>query len=325
VVLFLNVTPNPRLSEVQDGARLYQEENCDVIVAVGGGSPIDCAKGIGVLTANRRPLRDFVGVDRIELPSPPLLCIPTTAGSGAEVSQFAILTELEERQKLAIVSKAVVPDAALVDPEPLVTQSPYLTACAGLDALAHAFEAYLSNAASYITDLHAREAVRQLWPNLLPSMHAPQDLELRRRLMRGSLSAGLAFSNASLGAVHAMAHPLGGLTDETHGQCTANLLPHVIRYNYVPGSESAARYDQLAQEMGLPVSEAPPSRRVHILCNAIFEMLEKTCLLQPLAAQGLSSSDIPAIAAQAMRDPCMVTNPRRPNQEEIEELYANAL
>ncbi|MEN6351531.1 MAG: iron-containing alcohol dehydrogenase, partial [Syntrophomonas sp.] len=225
--LFSNISPNPRSEQVMEGAAVYQGEDCHAIIAVGGGSPMDCAKGIGIVCTNDQHIREFEGADQVSIPGPPLICIPTTSGSSADVSQFAIITNKQRNVKMAIVSKMLVPDVALIDPETLLTMPAYLAACTGMDALTHAIEAFVSNATSPLTDILALEAIRLVNSNIIQSLEKPQDMEVRARMMRGSMLAGLAFSNAILGAVHAMAHSLGGLLDLPHGECNAILLRHV--------------------------------------------------------------------------------------------------
>jgi len=159
--LFSAVTPNPKAEEVMAGVRHYEANECDIIVSVGGGSVTDCAKGIGIASANKSHILDFEGVDNVPLPPPPLICVPTTAGTSADVSQFAIITDTAERVKIAIISKAVVPDVSLVDPDTCFTMDPYLTACTGLDALVHAIEAFVSQANGPMSDLHASADYRR--------------------------------------------------------------------------------------------------------------------------------------------------------------------
>ncbi|MDO9631981.1 MAG: iron-containing alcohol dehydrogenase, partial [Humidesulfovibrio sp.] len=172
-VLFSDVRTNPRDSEVMHGAEIYQAEGCDAVVAVGGGSPMDCAKGISIVSANKRHILEFEGVDNVPDPGPPLICVPTTAGSSADVSQFAIISDTTRMVKIAIVSKAVVPDAALIDPALTVTMDRELTADTGVDALTHAIEAYVSNAHGPITDLLALEAVRRIARHLPAAINNP--------------------------------------------------------------------------------------------------------------------------------------------------------
>jgi alcohol dehydrogenase class IV len=251
--VFSEVTSNPRAEEVMAGADRFRTLGCDVIVAVGGGSPIDCAKGIGIVAANGQHILAFGGADRVPLPMPPVICVPTTGGTSADVSQFAIVTDRDKRTKITIVSKAVVPDVALVDPRTLLTMDPYLTACTGMDALVHAIEAFVSSGSSPLTDLHALEAIRLVTAWLPACLRDPGDLEARTHMMMGSLSAGLAFSNASLGAVHAMSHSLGGALDLPHGECNSIMLDHVLAFNF---SAAAERCDRIGEAMGLSYAAA---------------------------------------------------------------------
>ncbi|HSH12986.1 MAG TPA: iron-containing alcohol dehydrogenase, partial [Desulfurivibrionaceae bacterium] len=173
VTLFTGVSANPKVDEVMTGAELYRSNACDVIVAVGGGSPMDCAKGIGIVSSNGRPILEFEGVDMVEVPMPPLICIPTTGGTSADVSQFAIIMDPLEKTKVAIISKTVLPDLALIDPVTLTSMDPFLTACTGLDALTHGIEAFVSNAHSPMTDIHALEGIRLVSKHLVDSVKNP--------------------------------------------------------------------------------------------------------------------------------------------------------
>lgn len=176
--LFTDLTPNPKDVEVMNGAQVYLDTGCDAIVAVGGGSPMDCAKGIGIVSSNGGKIWLYEGVDEIVRPLPPLVCVPTTAGTSADVSQFAIITDTNRKVKLAIVSKAVVPDVSLIDPVTTLTKDRALTAYTGLDALVHAIEAFVSNANSPVTDTHALEAVRLISSTLTGAVDKPDDLGL---------------------------------------------------------------------------------------------------------------------------------------------------
>ena len=247
-VVFKDIHPNPKDSEVIEGTKVFQEEGCNIIIALGGGSTIDCAKAIGIVHSNKRDIREFEGVDNVKLPGPPIICIPSTCGSSADVSQFCIIVDSLRRVKFAIVSKTLVPDLALIDPMMLTTLSPDYIACTGMDALTHAIEAYVSNAQSAISDLHAIEAIKLMSGYLYKAVKDSGDLNVLSKVMLGSLHAGLAFSNASLGAVHAMAHSLGGFLDLPHGECNAVLLRHIIDYNFDWASD---RYETICQAMGI--------------------------------------------------------------------------
>jgi alcohol dehydrogenase class IV len=262
-------------------------------------------------------------VDEVPVPAPPLICIPTTAGTSADVSQFAIINDTMRRVKIAIISKTVVPDAALIDPEVTTSMDPYLTACTGMDALTHAIEAYVSNAQSPITDLHALESIRLIWHYLYRAINQPTDVEARTQMMLASLYAGLAFSNASLGAVHAMAHSLGGFLDLPHGECNALLLEHVVAYNFESAPE---RYQRIAQVIGIKETNPNLDVQKNALIYALHEMRQRVGINKSLGQCGVNIQNIPDLAANAMRDSCMVTNPRVPtSQDEIEDIYAAAL
>jgi len=317
-VTFLGVTPNPKDYEVMKGVELYRNECCDLIIAVGGGSPMDCAKGIGAVATNNGHITDYEGVDEIDNPAPPLIFIPTTAGTSADVSQFAIITDTSRKVKIAIVSKMAIPDIALVDPMTTVSMPPNLTAETGMDALCHAFEAFVSTAASPLTDMAATSAIRLIFENLHEAYSNPLDLKARDNMMMASLMAGLAFSNASLGLVHAMAHSLGGLQNLPHGECNALLLEKVIDFNYPAASY---KYDQLAEPMGIQFTHSDPLYRSSLISEKVAELRKKVGIVQTLSEKGVSSEDLHQLANFAQQDACLATNPRESTPEIIESIY----
>jgi len=320
--VFSKITPNPRDTEVMAGAKVYDEAGCDAIVAVGGGSPLDCAKGIGIVSSNKRTILDFEGVDQIRVPPPPMICIPTTAGTGADVSQFSIINDTERKVKIAIISKMIVPDIALVDPEPLTSLSPELTAHTGMDAITHSVEAFVSNASSPVTDVHAFESIQLMTGYLLKAYKNPENLEYRYQTMLGSLCAGLAFSNASLGAVHAMAHSLGGFSDLPHGECNSLLLEHVMAFNYDSCPE---RYETVGKAMGLELASLSPAERKDRIIGSVRNLREALGITDTLGDLGVTKADIPHLVKNALHDPCMATNPRQPVAADIERIYEEAL
>ncbi|MFE8599062.1 alcohol dehydrogenase-like regulatory protein ErcA [Archangium violaceum] len=319
--LFADVSPNPRAQEVHRGVQVYLQEHCDALVAVGGGSPMDCAKGIGIVLANKEDILTFEGVDRIARPIPPLVCVPTTAGSSADVSQFAIITDPHRRLKISIISKAIVPDISFVDYDTTRTLTPFLIACCGMDAFVHGIEAFVSNAHSKLTDVYALAAISLIWNNLRAAMESPVNEAARHQLMEGSLEAGLAFSNTSLGAVHAMAHALGGLIDNPHGEANTLLIDHVVAFNYEAASE---RFDLIAEKMGLEPTRLAPGRRKEALLSALRQLKHSSGLALRLRDKGVSRSDIPFLARNALADPCMATNPRCLTLRDVEVLYEQA-
>ena len=317
-VVFDNVTANPKDHEVMDGVGVCKNEECDLIIAVGGGSPMDCAKGIGVVLGNPGNILEYEGVDMVPNPGPPLIFIPTTAGSSADVSQFAIITDTSREVKIAIISKMVIPDIALIDPKTTITMPPELTAATGMDALCHAFEAFVSNASSPLTDMAAITAVNIIADTLLKAYQEPEKIIYRDKMMTASLMAGLAFSNASLGLVHSMAHSLGGAMGLPHGECNALLLEKVVQFNY---SASTKKYDQLAKAIHLNIDNYDVSERGLAISNQISNLRKKLNINRKLIDLGVQYSDIPKLSQFAFMDPCLATNPQDTNTEDIEKLY----
>jgi alcohol dehydrogenase len=320
--LFSKVTPNPRSSEVMEGADIFLSRGCDAMVAVGGGSVIDCAKAIGIVVSNGGDILRFEGADQVERPMPPVICIPTTGGTGADVSQFSIITDILEHRKFAIVSKAIVPDVSLVDPETLTTMDNYLTACTGIDTLVHAIEAFVSKGSSPLTDLYALNAVSLVTKHLAASIQEPQNLNFRKEIMLASLEAGIAFSNASLGAAHAMAHSLGGVLDLAHGECNAIVLSNVIEFNF---DDAPERFRKIAEFMGLDLRGMINSEAKKTLTKAVSHLRKGLGVNKSLGEAGVKSTDIPLLAKRALQDICVVTNPRIPNHRDIEVLYEESI
>lgn len=321
-VLYTEVSPNPRIDEVMRGAELYHEHQCTAIVAIGGGSPMDCAKAIGIVAVHGRHILEFEGVDTVSVSSPPLVLIPTTAGTSADVSQFVILTNPAERVKFSIVSKAVVPDVSLIDPETTLSMDPFLAACTGIDAMVHAIEAFVSVGSGPLTDPHALEAMRLLNGNLVQMIANPQDIVLREKVMLGSMQAGLAFSNAILGAVHAMSHSLGGYLDLPHGLCNAALIEHVVAFNYDAAPE---RFKIIAETFGIDCRGLTAKQIRERLLFHLRALRQAVGFQDTLAQHGVDLSDIPFLSRHAMQDPCILTNPRKTSQRDMEVVYGEAL
>ncbi len=315
-VVFDQITANPKDTEAMEGARVFRNHHCDLIVAIGGGSALDCAKCISIVSSNGGHILDYEGVDEIHLPGPPLICLPTTAGTSADVSQFAIILDTQEKVKKAIISKMVVPDLALIDPVPLMEMGMYLTACTAMDALTHAIEAYVSSAHSALTDIHALSAIGLIVVHIEEAVSTRRTLETMGYMMQGSMEAGLAFSNASLGAVHAMAHSLGGAYDLPHGECNSILLEHVVEANFEAAS---LRYCIIAEKMGIPVGELEIFEVKKLLLQKIRTIRERVGISGFLKMDG--PMDLDALATSALNDPCMITNPKSFTKEEVKAIY----
>jgi len=320
-VVFDNVVSNPRDYQVAQGAELYKQKNCDVIIALGGGSPIDVAKAVAVLATNPGELQDYVGCNLIGRPIPPLICVPTTAGTGSDVSQFAVIADQYKKVKMTILSRAIMADLSLIDPELLQTKSPELIAATGMDALTHAIEAYVSSLAWPLTDPHAIHAIELVFKHLVKATQT-KDPSALEGMAIASLEAGIAFSNAILGAVHALAHPLGGLYDLHHGLVNAILLPVVVRRNI---EHAAPKFAKIANAMGVETRGVPIEEAGMEVPRQIEGLIEALGLPKRLSQVGVLADDIGNLAKQAEVDLCMLTNPHCYPAEEIESMYREAL
>ncbi|MBP7414874.1 MAG: iron-containing alcohol dehydrogenase, partial [Giesbergeria sp.] len=249
-VVFDGAQPNPTVGNVRAGLAQLQAESCDFVLSLGGGSAHDCAKGIALCATNGGEIADYEGVDRSAKPQLPLVSINTTAGTASEMTRFCIITDEERHIKMAIVDRNVTPLLSVNDADLMLAKPKGLTAATGMDALTHAVEAYVSTAATPITDACALKAIELIAKHLRTAVAHGDNLEAREQMAYAQFLAGMAFNNASLGYVHAMAHQLGGFYDLPHGVCNALLLPHVEAFN---SSVSAERLTQVAQAMGVPV------------------------------------------------------------------------
>ena len=321
-ILFTELTPNPKDFEVMLGAESFKNNRCDGIIAIGGGSPMDLAKGVGIISTNGGMIVDYKGVDMITKAIPPMIFIPTTAGTSADVSQFGIISDTKKKIKVAIVSKNIIPDVALIDYETTLTMDNYLTACTGIDAFTHAIEAYVSKASSPLTDIHAMEAINIIYNYLPLIIKEPDNLQYREKLMFASMEAGFAFSNAILGAVHAMAHSLGGLLDLPHGECNGILLNHVVDFNY---SSTPDKFNKISEIIGIKMHNYNSQEKKLILFDKLQELKESVGIIKSLKELGVRESDIPLLAHNALNDACIITNPREAAKEDIEKIFYKAM
>jgi len=229
-VYYSNVSPNPRDFQIEQGTAFYLSNGADVIMAIGGGSSLDTAKGIAILASNGGKITDYEGANRVDKPLPPMIFISTTAGSGSDISQFCIITDVQRALKMSIITRTIVPNIAIIDPLILRTKPEKLIIESAIDALAHAVEAYISRIASPFTEMQSLKAIDLIMRNLKPAVET-RSLDSLEQLSIGSTAASIAFSNAGLGAEHALAHSLGGHFDLRHGSVHAILLTAVMRFN----------------------------------------------------------------------------------------------
>jgi len=320
--VFDKVQPNPTVSNVNDGLALLKKHDCDFVVSLGGGSPHDCAKGIALVASNGGEISDYEGLDQSKKPQLPLIAINTTAGTAAEMTRFAIITDEKRHVKMAIVDKHTTPVLSVNDPSLMLGMPASLTAATGMDALTHAIEAYVSTAATPITDALALKAIALIQANLLVAVKQGGNIVAREQMAYAQFMAGMAFNNASLGYVHAMAHQLGGFYDLPHGVCNAVLLPHVQRYN---AQVCAERLKDIAHSMGVDVSTMSAEQGASAAINAIEDLASKVGIPAGLAILGAKASDIAMLADNALKDVCGLTNPKQASHEEICQIFISAM
>ncbi|MCZ0754044.1 iron-containing alcohol dehydrogenase [Anoxybacillus sp. J5B_2022] len=318
---FYDVTINPKDSEVEKGCRIYIENECDAIIGIGGGSPIDVAKAIAILATNGGRIHDYEGVDKIHHPLPPQVMVSTTAGSGSEVSQFSVIVDMKEKKKMTIISRSLIPDIAIIDPETLSTKSAHLTASTGLDVLTHGIEAYVSLAATPLTDVQAKNAISLVAEYLRPSVASKMNEEAKTNMAMASLQAGLAFSNAILGAVHAMSHAVGGKYNLLHGDVNSILLPYVMEYNLLANPK---KFADIALFLGIDTRGLSAMAAGKKAIDYVKQLAIDIGAPQRLADIGVEQDELRQMSVVAFHDACMITNPRDVTVEDIEELFRKA-
>ncbi|MGI8693648.1 MAG: iron-containing alcohol dehydrogenase [Geodermatophilaceae bacterium] len=321
-VVWHGVTPNPKDHEVAAGHLIYQASGADVIIGLGGGSVIDAAKAIAVLSSNGGQILDYEGVDRVTQAIPPLIMIPSTSGTGADLSQFCVITDTVRKLKATLIGRALVPNISITDPRLLVTMPEDLNAATGLDALTHGIEAYVSRAASPLTDLHALTAIRLVSGNLLRTIDVPLDTGARAGMAQASLEAGLAFTNAILGATHAMSHQVGGALDLPHGVVNGVLLPHVMRFNAGAHPEP---FVPIAQALGLAVETMSAEDAAHAAADRVRELANSVGVPKGLGDLGVTEEDIAQLSINTLGDACLTTNPRDASVDDVTAIFRAAL
>jgi alcohol dehydrogenase len=321
-VVFDGTIPNPTDENVHAGLKIYKDSNCDMIISLGGGSSHDCGKGIGIVATNGGNIRDYEGVDKSSKAMPPFIAINTTAGTASEMTRFCIITDTSRKVKMAIVDWRVTPNVAINDPLLMVGMPPALTAATGMDALTHAVEAYVSTIATPVTDACALKAMELISGNLRAAVANGSDLEARDRMAYAEYLAGMAFNNASLGHVHAMAHQLGGLYDLPHGVCNAILLPHVERFNMIAKMD---RFVDIALAMGEVVDGLSTRDAAEKALAAIRTLSADVGIPRGLKELGVKEEDLKIMAENAQKDACGLTNPRCPTLKDVVEIYTWAL
>ncbi|WP_411754226.1 L-threonine dehydrogenase [Serratia sp. (in: enterobacteria)] len=314
--------PNPTTENVKQGLALLREHHCDCVVSLGGGSPHDCAKGIALVAANGGEIKDYEGVDRSAKPQLPVVAINTTAGTASEMTRFCIITDEARHIKMAIVDKHVTPILSVNDPHLMAGMPKSLTAATGMDALTHAIEAYVSSAANPITDACALKAATMIAESLRDAVNDGQNMQARENMAYAQFLAGMAFNNASLGYVHAMAHQLGGFYNLPHGVCNAVLLPHVQEFNT---QVAAGRLKDIAAAMGVDVAGLNDQQGAAACIAAIRQLAKDVGIPAGLRDLQVKEEDFATLATNALNDACGFTNPIQASHEQIVAIFKAAM
>ena len=321
-VVFDGTQPNPTCGNVKDGLKLLEENECDFVISLGGGSPHDCAKGIALVATNGGEIKDYEGLNMSAKPQMPLVAINTTAGTASEITRFCIITDEERHVKMAIVDKNTTPVMSVNDSFLMKGMPASLTAATGMDALTHAVEAYVSTIATPVTDCSALKAIELIGQFLRRAVGNGEDMEAREQMAYAQLLAGMAFNNASLGYVHAMAHQLGGFYDLPHGVCNAVLLPHVSAFNARVRPEKLA---DVAVALGENVHGLTDVEAAEKALSAIQRLSKDIGIPAGLTELGVKEEDFKVLATNAMKDACSLTNPKKATLEDIIGIYAAAM
>ncbi len=322
--IFSEVKPNPTVSNVQAGLDAYKASGADIIVAIGGGSAIDTAKCIGIVS-NNPEFADIVSLEGCaptKHKSVPVIAIPTTAGTAAETTINYVIIDEEKQKKMVCVDPNDIPAVAIVDAELMYSLPKSLTAATGMDALTHAIEGYITKGAWSMSDMFEIEAVRMIARFLPVAVEEPQNAEARNGMAVAQYIAGMAFSNVGLGLVHGMAHPLGSLFDVPHGVANALLLPTVMEFNM---EKCLDKYPEIARAMGVDITGMSREEASLAACEAVKALSLKVGIPQHMTDLGITEADIPRLAEQAIADVCTPGNPRDVSLEQIEALYHKVL
>lgn len=322
--IFSEVKPNPTVTNVQEGLKAFKESKSNVIVAIGGGSAIDTAKGIGIV-ANNPEFADIVSLEGCaptKHKSVPIVALPTTAGTAAETTINYVIIDEEKQKKMVCVDPNDIPAVAIIDAELMYSLPKGLTAATGMDALTHAIEGYITKGAWQMSDMFELEAIRMISKYLPVAVEEPTNADARNGMAVAQYIAGMAFSNVGLGLVHGMAHPMGSLFDVPHGVANALLLPTIMEFN-MPACLD--KYPEIAKAMGVDISGMTREQASQAACEAVKALSVRVGIPQHLSELGITAKDIHALAQQAIEDVCTPGNPREVTIDDIKALYAKVL
>ena len=321
-VVYKGVEPEPPSRVIDQGAEIFKAEGCDLVLGVGGGSSMDVAKGISILAANKGRILDYCGVDQVPRKGAPMILMPTTAGTGSEVTRVLILTDEEQNTKNVVFTPYALANAAIIDPALSLSMPPTVTADTGMDAMVHAIETYVSMNATVFSDILAERAIRLIADYLPVAWAKGSNTDARYHMSLAATLAGMAFGSGGLGAVHALAYPLGTEYHMAHGRTNAIMLPHVMRYN-IPGSP--VRYARIAELMGKDIEGYGTLEAAELAVEAILELLETIQVSCRVQDYGIPESDLPKLVAGGIKQARLfVPNPRDLDEEDVASIYRDA-
>lgn len=319
--IFNGVEPNPKVRNIQAGKALYLTEHCDGLITVGGGSAHDCGKGIGILLTNGDDITQLAGIETLANALPPLLAVNTTAGTGSELTRHCVITNEETHLKFVVVSWRNIPLVSFNDPMLMLDVPAKLTAATGMDAFVQAIEPYVSTNRNAITDGQCLQAIKLIETSLREAVANGHNVEARTKMCEAEMLAGMAFNNADLGYVHAMAHQLGGQYDAPHGVCCALLLPIVEEFNIVACPD---RFSQLAEAMGENITGLSTRDAAELAIKAMRQMATDVGIPTSIKAIGADPADFELMAENALKDGNAFSNPRKATKEQIVALFQKA-
>ena len=322
--IYSDIKANPTIENVQHGVEAFKKSGADYLIAIGGGSSMDTSKAIGIIIANPEfeDVRSLEGVAPTKKPCVPIIAVPTTAGTAAEVTINYVITDVERKRKFVCVDPHDMPIIAIVDPDMMSSMPKGLTASTGMDALTHAIESYITPGAWVMSDMFELKAIEMIAQNLKAAVDNGKDVAAREAMSQAQYIAGMGFSNVGLGIVHSMAHPLGAFYDTPHGVANALLLPYVMEYN--AESPAAPKYIHIAKAMGVDTTGMSEAEGVKAAIEAVKALSISINIPQKLHEINVKEEDIPALAVAAFNDVCTGGNPRPTSVADIEALYRRA-
>ncbi|MDI4584756.1 iron-containing alcohol dehydrogenase [Oenococcus sp. UCMA 14587] len=320
-VVYNGVEPNPKIHNIKEVKKLYEKEGADSIITVGGGSAHDTGKGAGIIMTNGDDITKLAGIETLKNPLPPLIAVNTTAGTGSELTRHAVITNEETHLKFVVVSWRNIPLVSFNDPTLMLDIPKGLTAATGMDAFVQAIEPYVSVDHNPITDSQCIQAIKLIESSLREAVANGHNLEARTKMVEAEMLAGMAFNNANLGYVHAMAHQLGGQYDAPHGVCCALLLPYAEKYNLIADPE---RFAELARIMGENTHGLSTRDAAELSIKAMKQLSEDVGIPHSIKDIGAKPEDFDLMAENALKDGNAFSNPRKGTKEDIVKIFQEA-